>query len=228
MLTAFTRALGQIGDPVFLKVLAKSLLVTLVLFAAAAAGAAWLLTGVDPCGIGPFDGSCPLGAGGGTLAGLALGLLSLWFLFPAIAIGVIGLFSDEIVEAVEARHYPNARGRPVALGRGISLSLRSAGRILLWNLIALPFYLLLLITGIGPLLLFSAVNALALGRDLGEMVAARHHQGAALEAWLRETRLERALLGLGATWLFLIPFANLLAPLIGAAAATHVFHKGKR
>jgi CysZ protein len=228
MLSAFARALGQIGDPAFLKVLAKSLLLTLILFACAAAGVAWLLSGLDPCAFGPLDGSCPLGAAGGTLASVALGLLSLWFLFPAIAIGVIGLFSDEIVEAVEARHYPDARGRPVPFRRGLSLSLRSAGRILLWNLIALPFYILLLITGIGPLILFSAVNAVALGRDLGEMVAARHHDGPALAAWLRATRVERALLGLAATWLFLIPFANLLAPLIGAAAATHLFHKGKR
>jgi CysZ protein len=108
------------------------------------------------------------------------------------------------------------------------MSVRSAARILIWNLLAAPFYLLLLITGIGPLLLFSAVNAIALGRDLGEMVAARHLEGAALERWLAETRFRRAALGLISAWLFLIPFANLLAPLVSAAAATHFFHRGRR
>jgi uncharacterized protein involved in cysteine biosynthesis len=228
MLTAFSRALGQLGDPAILRVLAKSLALTLVLFAAAAAFVGWLLTGTNPCGLGPLDGSCELGAGAGTAAALLLGLVGLWFLFPAIAIAVIGIFSDEIVEAVEARHYPHAAGRAVPFGRSLSMSLASAGRILLWNLLALPFYVILLVTGVGPFLLFSAVNALALGRDLGEMVAARHHEGEALKRWLAATRGRRAALGLGAAWLFLVPFANLLAPVLGAIAATHLFHGGKK
>jgi uncharacterized protein involved in cysteine biosynthesis len=228
MLTAFTRALGQLGDPAILKALAKSLALTLLLFAAAAVLAGWLLTGVDPCGVGPLDYSCEIDSGLGAVAAAAIGLLALWLLFPAIAIAVIGFFADEVVEAVEARHYPAAAGRAVPIGRSARMAVRSFLRILLWNLAALPFYLLLLVTGVGAFLLFSLVNALALGRDLGEMVAARHMDDAALKRWLAATRLQRAMLGLAATWLFLIPFANLLAPLLGAAAATHIFHGGRR
>jgi uncharacterized protein involved in cysteine biosynthesis len=228
MLTAFSRAFGQLGDRAVLRVLVKSLALTLLLFALAAALAAWLLTGTNPCGIGPLDWRCEIGAGTGTLAAALVTLLGLWLLFPAIAIAVIGMFADEVVEAVERRHYPDAAGRAVPLGRSLRLSLGSAGRLLLWNLIALPFYLLLIATGVGPFLLFSAVNALALGRDLGEMVAARHHDGEAMRRWLAATRARRAILGLLAAWLFLVPFANLLAPLIGAAAATHMFHGGKK
>ena len=228
MPTAFAHAFADLADPAVRRVVAKSLALTLALFAAAAALAGWLLTGANPCGLGPLDGDCTFGAGGGTIAAVLLALLGLWFLFPAIAIGVIGIFADEIVEAVEVKHYPPAAGRAVPLGRSLRLSLASVGRLLLWNLLASPFYLLLLFTGVGPFLLFSAVNALALGRDLGEMVAARHHQGEAMTRWLAATRLPRATLGLGAAWLFLIPFANLLAPLLGAAAATHMFHRGKK
>jgi uncharacterized protein involved in cysteine biosynthesis len=208
--------------------LAKSLGVTILLFAAAAALAGWLLTGTNPCGVGPLDYRCEIEAGGGALTAMLLALAGLWFLFPAIAVAVIGLFADDVVEAVERRHYPAALSRPLPLGRSLGLSLRSAGRLLLWNLLALPFYLVLLITGVGPFLLFSAVNAVALGRDLGEMVAARHLEGEALKRWLAATRVQRAALGLLAAWLFLVPFANLLAPLLGAAAATHLFHWGKR
>ena len=228
MPTAFARAFADLADPAVRRVLAKSLALTLALFAAAATVAGWLLAGANPCGVGPLDGDCTFGSGGGALAAILLALLSLWFLFPAIAIGVIGIFADEIVEAVEAKHYPHATGRDVPFGRSLGLSLASVGRILLWNLLASPFYLLLLFTGVGPFLLFSVINALALGRDLGEMVAARHHQGEAMKHWLAATRLPRATLGLGAAWLFLIPFANLLAPLLGAAAATHMFHRGKK
>jgi uncharacterized protein involved in cysteine biosynthesis len=228
MLSSFARAFGQLGDPAIRRVLLKSFAVTLLLFAAAAALLGWLLTGTNPCGIGPLDYRCELGSGEGTAAALLLVFLGLWFLFPAIAIGVIGFFADEVIAAVEARHYPHARGRDVPLGRSLRLSTGSFLRILLWNLLAAPFYLLLLVTGIGPLILFSAVNALALGRDLGEMVAARHMDDREMRGWLAATRVPRATLGLGAAWLFLVPFANLLAPLLGAAAATHMFHRGRK
>ena len=225
MLSAFPLALSQLGDPRIRRLLAKSLLLTFALFAAAAALAAWLLTGTNPCGLGPLDGSCEIGSGAGTVVAVLLGLASLWFLFPPVAIGVIGFFADEAVAAVEARHYPERIGRDLPLGRSIGMGLRSAGRLLLWNLLAAPFYLILLVTGVGPFVLFFAVNALALGRDLGEMVAARHLEGAALKSWLAATRLRRAALGLVATLLFMVPFANLFAPVIGAAAATHLFHR---
>jgi CysZ protein len=69
---------------------------------------------------------------------------------------VIGIFADEVVEAVERATTPHAGGRNVPLGRSLRLSLASVGRLLLWNLLAAPFYLILLVTGIGPFLLFSA------------------------------------------------------------------------
>ena len=228
MLSALPLALSQLGDPRIRRLLAKSLLLTFALFAAAAALAAWLLTGTNPCALGPLEGSCEIGSGAGTAVAVLLGLAALWFLFPPVAIGVIGFFADEVVAAVEARHYPEGIGRDLPLGRSLHMGLRSAGRLLLWNLLAAPFYLLLLVTGVGAFLLFFAVNAVALGRDLGEMVAARHLEGAALKAWLAATRLRRAALGLVATLLFMVPFANLFAPVIGAAAATHLFHRERK
>ena len=218
---------GQFVDPAVRRVLAKSLLLTLAIFAALAVAAGWLLTGRDPCAYGPFDISCVIDPASGAFAALLFGLLGLWLLFPAVAMAVIGVFADEVVEAVEARHYPQARGTPLPFRRSLALSLASAGRLLLWNALALPFYFVLLVTGIGPFLLFFAINAVALGRDLGEMVAARHLEGEALSRWLAATRLSRALLGFLATWLFLIPFANLLAPVLGAIVATHLFHRRK-
>jgi uncharacterized protein involved in cysteine biosynthesis len=230
MLSGLPLALRQLGDPRIRRVLAKSLLLTLVLFAAAAALVGWLVTGSNPCGLGPLGYECTIGGGTGTVAAILLGLASIWFLFPAVAIGVLGIFADEVVEAVEARHYPAAAasGRSPSFAMGLGVGLRSAGRIVLWNLLAAPFYLLLLVTGIGPFLLFFAVNALALGRDLGEMVAMRHLSGDALKRWFAASRGRRALLGLGATLLFMVPFANLLAPVLGAAIATHLFHREGR
>jgi uncharacterized protein involved in cysteine biosynthesis len=227
MLVAFPLALAQLGDPRIRRVIVKAILIALVLFTATAAALGWLLVGTNPCGWGPLDWQCTIGSGGGVAASVIVAVLGLWLLFPAVAIGVLGFFSDEIVEAVELRHYPAAaaRARPATTLESLGMGAQSAGRLLAWNALALPFYIILLVTGIGPFLLFFAINALALGRDLGEMVAVRHHRGPALKAWLAATRGRRALLGLFVTWLFMIPFANLLAPALGAAMATHLFHR---
>lgn len=225
MIRAFTLALGQLGDPRIRLVLVKSVLLTLAIFGVAAALIGWALAGANPCAWGPLDRDCTIGGGTGALIALLLGVASLWLLFPAVAIGVLGFFSDEVVEAVEVRHYPDAAAsaRRPSTAQGVALGLRSAGRLLLWNAMAVPFYLLLLVTGVGPFLLFFAINAVALGRDLGEMVAVRSHRGAELRRRLAATRVSRAALGLFVTFLFLIPFANLLAPVVGAAMATHLF-----
>ena len=229
MLRAFTLAVGQLGDPAIVRVLVRSLIVTLLIFAGLGVALAYLLDGVDPCGwIG--DDSCPLGGTASGLGAILLTALGIWFLFPAIAIGVVSAYMDRIVAAVEARHYSQsaATARPLGIGRGAALGLKSSARVLIYNLIALPFYLILLVTGIGPLILFVIVNGLAFGRDLGEMVAARHLARDPRKAWLRTTRSPRAVLGMAVTAIFLVPIANLLAPVLAAAMATHLFHETQR
>jgi CysZ protein len=221
MLRAFTLSLGQLGDPPILKVLVKTVAVTLMVFvalgialwwAASSAAAAW--------GWGASTGFA-------AAAGAALiAVISGWLLFRVVAIAVIGLFADAVVEAVERRHYPDAlaSARPVSVARSLRMGLASAGRALLFNLIALPLYLVLLVTGVGTVALFVGVNALLLGRDLGEMVAVRHMDQAAVRGWLAATRTSRLMLGLVVTGLFVVPVIGLLAPILGAAMATHLFH----
>lgn len=228
MVRALMLSFRQLSDRRILRVLAKSLALTLALFAVIGVALDRLLIGRDPCAL--FSGhSCAIGSAGGGIAAILLTLAGLWLLFPAIAIGIIGLFSDEVVAAVEARHYPAeaARAKPPGWGEAIRIGLASAGRLILYNLIALPFYLLLLLTAIGPIALFMIVNALALGRDLDEMVAVRHLDPARRKARLAATRGGRALTGLVAAGLFMVPLLNLLAPVLGAALATHRFH-GRR
>ena len=102
--------------------------------------------------------------------------------------------------------------------QNIGLALASLARVIVGNLIALPFYILLLVTGVGTLLLALAVNALLLGRDLGRWCwrATRDR---------RTARSHGALsLGLLSAASFLVPVANLSAPIIGAAMAVHMLH----
>lgn len=222
MVTALALSLRQLGDRAILRVLAKSLVVTLLVLATfgtalwigARAFARWLGAG------GEVSGIAGLAA---LVAGVALG----WLIFRAVAVAVIGLFADEVVVAVEARHYPAAlaTARPVPLVRSLAMGGGAIVRTVLVNLAAVPLYVLLLATGVGTPIGFFAVNAVLLGRDLGDMVAARHREAAALPAFRRRTRLPRLLLGAAGTALLLVPFVNLLAPVLGAAMATHLFHR---
>lgn len=224
MLRALSLSVAQLFDPPVLKVLVKSLALTLLIFVLLGAG---LVFAVRATAL-----AYNLGEEGALAAATVAALAAFagaWLLFRIVAIIVIGLFGDQIVEAVETRHYPTAAStaRHVSFSRSLRMGLRSGLRAILANVIALPFYVALLITGIGPVLLFAAVNAILLGRDLGEMVAARHLAKADMPAWLAATRFDRAAVGLAATLLFMIPLANLLAPILGAAMATHRFHGGR-
>ena len=222
ILRALSLAVAQLGDRAMIGIFAKSMLVSLFLFAVFAGA---ILAGTKSAA--EASGWFEEGSSYFVVVGVAIiGLLIGSTLFRAIAIPVLGFFGDQVVAAVEARHYPaaNASAKKVGVGLSLKLGLASFGRVLIVNLAALPVYLFLLITAVGPLVLFVVLNAILLGRDLGDMVGVRHLEGSAIKAWLGQSRWDRWMLGLIVTGLFLIPFVNLIAPLLGAAAATHLFH----
>lgn len=217
-------ALSDLADGRIIGLLARSVLVTLLIFLLLGIAIGWALAGSDPCAMFG-DMECALDATASGISAVLLTLLGLWFLFPAVALGVMCAYVDRIAAIIEARHYPidAARARKAGIGGAALLGLRSAGRVLLYNVVALPFYILLLVTGIGPLILFVLVNGAAFGRDLGEMVAGRHADRAGRRIWLRESRASRMLIGSFVTTLFLVPFANLIAPVLGVAMTTHLY-----
>jgi uncharacterized protein involved in cysteine biosynthesis len=226
MFRSIALGFADLADKRVLGILLQALAITLLIFAAFAGLAVWLLNGSDPCsGVGM--GSCPLNTASGGLSAILLVLFASWFLFPAVAIAVVTTFSDRIARAVEERHYPVAarEARRIGVLAGASMGLRSAARIILFNALALPFYILLLVTGVGPFILFVIVNGIAFGRDLGDLAVARHGDPASRRSWLKATRGEQHLIGLLVSTLFLVPFANLLAPIVGTAAAIHLFNR---
>lgn len=218
LLSAALRAFPAIFHPAALRLLVKTLLLTLAIF--------------GMIGLGIWTGTYAVRAyfgwdGGGfaEAAATVLGLVALgWLLFRTIAMVVMNLFADDIILAVERDSYPAAAttARPVGLGGSVRLALRSAVRALGWNLLALPAYVLLLVTGIGTLALFLLLNGYLLGRDLADMVEPRH------PALPPIPRLSRWLMGLVSALLFLVPLLNLLAPIWSAAMAVHMLHGAKR
>jgi uncharacterized protein involved in cysteine biosynthesis len=217
MIRAFFLALRDLTDPAVVRVFVKSMIVTLIVFAALGVGVFALLDRWA-------------GHSLSAVAATAVMILGGWLLFRVVAIAVLQLFGDEVVAAVERRAYPAAHGsaRGVGLGRGLRMGLGSAGRALAANLVMLPVYLALLFTAIGPAIAFFVVNGWLLGRDLGDTVGSRHLDDAAMRGWRAATKGERFVLGLAVTGLFMVPLANLFAPILGAAMATHLFHGSRR
>jgi len=224
MFAALALAIGDLFRPPILRILLKSLAITLALFAALAVAGWYGLSSL----IGPVLED--YGAGGELADLLAIGgtLALLWALWAVIAFAVIQFFGDEIVDAVEARHYPaaHALARPLGLREEAVVGLRSGFHARSVNLIALPVALIFLVTGIGTVVVFWLANSVVLGPQLVEMVRLRHR--GSMASPIAVSRVERLALGGTAAALLLVPFINLLSPVICAALATHLFHLKQR
>ena len=157
----------------------------------------------------------------GLLSG-AIIILSNFLLFRIVAVAMTWVFADDIIDAVEDRHYPRQAvfGKRPNLGAGVQMAIRSILRVLGYNLLALPLYLLLLFTGIGTAIAFLLINALLLGRDLEDMLIARHGAKGAMN------KLPRLLLGIMGTAGMLVPLVNFLVPILATAMAVHLVHAG--
>lgn len=216
---ALIRAFPDIFLPAARAVLIRSLLLTIGLFSLLGFGLWWVIRAlVEWMGWGEQAGLA------GAAAAALIALFAFWLLFRAVAMAILGFFADEIVVAVEGRSYPAAAAsaRPVGAGQGMRFAVRSVLRMIGWNIIALPLYIALLATGVGAAALFLALNAYLLGRDLADLVEPRHPDLPPIGGAMRW------LMGLAGTLLFLIPVANLFAPVWSAAMAVHMLHANRK
>ncbi|MGB3167780.1 MAG: EI24 domain-containing protein [Alteraurantiacibacter sp.] len=218
---------AQLFSGTVLRILLKSIAVTLVVFVAVAT-AGWYALDWALAGAGLED---TLFAGAGTLRealSLLLALVGLWLTWRIVAMGVVQFFADDVVEAVERRHYPTqaSTARELPFGEQMRNAGKAAGRALLFNLVALPFALILLFTGVGTFLVFWLVNALLLGRELQDMVWLRHSESAQSAGPVK--RRQKFVLGAVISAMLAVPFLNFLAPVLGAASATHLVHRSNR
>lgn len=218
VIDALIRAVRQLGDPAVIRVAAKSIGITLLLF---------VLLGFSIYRVLIWIGTEWSWSTGGiveAIAAVVLALLALWLLFRVVAVAVLQFFADEIVAAVEMRHYPDfaQQGTRLPFHRDLSNSLRGIGRAFVFNLLAFPLAFVLAFTAIGPAIVFVLINAILLGRELTDMAWLRHCGSDPKETPVNG--FERFVLGGSIAALMLVPFAGLLAPIVGAAAGTHVTH----
>lgn len=219
------RAIGQMNDPRFIGIVGKAVLLTLVVLGVLGT---ILGAGIYTLAAGPFtlpligvEVDLPDFLAGGVGVGFAL--FASVFLMVPVASACVGMFLDEVAEAVEDRYYP---GLPPATGLPIGEALVSSAGFLLTvigvNLLGLVLYLLT-----GPLapFVFWALNGYLLGREYAQMVAERRLGRAEARALRKARPFGGWALGLVMAVALTVPIVNLIVPVIGAAAATHRFHR---
>lgn len=224
ILNDFLKALGQIGDGRFLRVMVLGVALSLA-----------LLFGIYAVLIGAVDLFVPgriqlplVGEVGGltTLFGwgsLVLVLALSIFLMMPVASAFTAFFLDDVAEAVEVRHYP---GLPKAEGLGIADTLRDTlgflGLLLAVNLLSLLLWPVL-----GPLMPLAgwAANGYLLGREYFTLVATRR-LGRAGAAALRSRHATQVWIA-GALMAapLALPLVNLVVPVLGVATFTHMVHR---
>ena len=217
MIAPLLLALRQLGDPAFLGPLLKGLGGAVLVFVGLVAAGAW---GAEALA----GGSGWLAKAAAALGGLLAVGLAVW-LFVPVMLAVAGLFLDPVSAAVERRFYPDL---PPASGASLAAQVRFnlwfGLRLAVLSLAALP--LILALPPVGTALLW-LVSAFGLGHGLFEGVAQRR-MGVAEARALRRAR-EGRVLGVGAILaaISLIPVLNLIVPVLGTAAMTHLLHRNE-
>ncbi len=214
MLQTLLLAARQLPDPAFRR--------PLILGAAGAlaglAGLAWL----SAWGLGALSGGEGWLATAATAAGAVLVVVAAWWLFIPLLLAVAGLFLDGVAAAVERRHYPSL---PPPQGAGTAAQAWGAAvmaaRLVGLTLVLLPLSLLLPVVGV---VILWAVAAIFLGEGLFEGVALRRMGRAPAEALRRQRRGAIWALGGALALLAAVPVLNLLVPVLGTAAMTHLLH----
>ena len=215
MIRAFSKAIGQLSDPRIRSVIGKSVLSAALIFALLFIGIGWTIANTAFFEIGWVETTVDV------LGGLATFVLAL-ILFPGIVSALISVLLEDVADAVEQRHYPSI-GPPISLSWGqiATTSLRLILLTVALNLLALPFYL---IPGVN-LVAYYTVNGYLLGREFFEIVALRRLDQDSATALYKKHKTVIWLTGATTAFLFTIPVVNIIAPVIGAAAMVHIFHK---
>jgi uncharacterized protein involved in cysteine biosynthesis len=209
---AISRAIAQLGDPRIQRLIGLSILLAVIVFSVLGALAWWL--------IGWLSGLSGWWAEIAQVSGVLGTVVIAWFTFPALAAAISAVFSDRVIDAVEARYYP---GRPepyqvplwAAALDGLKLALLS----LVVNLVALPFLL------VPPvyLVIVYCINGYLLGREYYEMPALRRLPRAEAKRIYAAHRGYFTLSGVLIAFLSTIPIVNLLAPILATAFMVHLF-----
>lgn len=229
MFAALAKAIGQIGEKRLRKVLWKSIFGAIGVFILLWMVLTSMLSSIFWSEL-PYVGWIIEWMGGYfdflSVFFLGTGIVALtYMLFPPVMTAVMGLFLDEVCDAVEAKHYPNLEAvRDQGALEGVTSALKFLGIILIVNLIALPFYALTWWFGLG-FVLYYLINGYLLGREYFEQVAHRRMRPQAARELRKSQSGGVMLFGVLVAFGMTIPFVNLVIPVLATTTMVHMFMK---
>jgi len=220
----FLKALGQIDDRAFRRVLLLGLGLTVALLVGIYAG---YLALVDAFADGPltlpFVGEVTWV---GTLlswGGLGIIILMSVFLMIPVASAITSFFLEDVADAVEAKHYPDLMPAPkTPISDAVIDTLTFFGVLIGANLLAFIAYALLPFLAVP---IFFALNGYLLGREYFTLAAMRREGRAGAKTMRREHRAEIWMAGVLMAIPLVVPIMNLIIPILGAATFTHLYHR---
>jgi len=220
----FGKAVSQLPDPAFRRVLWLGIALTIALLVAVYAG---LLAFIDYTTAG---GVTLPGVGDVTWLGDLLSIGSLFamlilsvFLMIPVASLITSLFLDDVAHAVEAKHYSHLPPVPrLPLWDSFRDSINFLGVLIAANVLGFFAYLLLPFLSLG---IFYALNGYLLGREYFQMAAMRRVGRQKAKEMRKANRGTVWLAGVLMALPLTLPLVNLLIPILGAATFTHLFHR---
>ncbi|MDJ0826124.1 MAG: EI24 domain-containing protein [Rhodobacter sp.] len=220
----FLKAIGQIGDPRFRRVLFLGLGLTIALLFAVYALFLGLVNWLAPDTVtlpilGEVTWVDDLLSGASILLMLILSV----FLMVPVASAFTGIFLEDVAAAVEDRHYPHLPDVPrLPFTEALTDSLNFLAIIIAANLLALVLYVFFVPA--APFI-FWGLNGYLLGREYFQLVAMRRIGRKAAKAAYRRNVAAVWLAGLFMAIPLTVPLLNLVIPILGVATFTHLFQR---
>ena len=226
IISDFLKAVDQLGDPRFRRVLLIGIGLTLLLLAAIYAVFMTSLSFLFPESFTiPWIGTINWVDELVSWASIPLMLLLSAFLMVPVASAFTAFFLDDVADAVEDKHFPELAKAPRAsFMTGLKDSVKFLGVIVLANIAALLLYVFFI--PFAPFI-FWALNGFLLGREYFQLVALRRLSPAEARAMRRRYSVAIWIAGGLMAVPLSFPIINLLVPVLGAATFTHLFHRLK-
>ena len=224
IIAAYLKALAQITDARFLRVLALGVGLTIALLFAFTVAFAWTVGLIVPDSFSlPWIGEITWVDNLASWAVVPVMIFASIFLMIPVASAFTGIFLDQVADAVEAKHYPGLP--PVAhvpFSESIGETLKFLGLLLCVNIVAL--ILALIFAPFAPLI-FWGVNGVMLGREYATLVARRRMLPEEVRSFRKRHSTTFWIAGVCMAIPLTIPVMNLVVPILGVAGFTHLFHR---
>lgn len=220
---SFFKAASQISDPRFRRVLYLGIGLTFALLVAVyALFLAWMQWALGDGAELPLIGEVTWLDDLLSWGSLFLMLLLSVFLMVPVASAITSMFLEDVAQAVEDRHYPGLPPVPrVSWADALTDTLSFLGLLIVVNLFAIILYVLF---APAAIFIFWAVNGFLLGREYFQLAAVRRVGRIRAKELRREHRGTIWLAGTLMAMPLSLPLINLLIPILGAAAFTHIYH----